>query len=255
MKRNLMPLLGVAFAAAIVATGIFYGLLIPRLHGGPEEGQRTAVTATRVLEKGTVLRAEDLAVVTADSKSLPPDTAGSIEQVVGVTLLEPASPNQPLTERMLARRGAVGGPSLAIPTGKRAVTIHPGDSSGVVAMLRPGSKVDIQVLESSTAPGGMRLHRILEDIEVLSVNPPDMVSRNRPVATLLVGPQDADRLSLADATMTVRVILRNPNDRALKGPESMTPTSILSQPTVAPASGQAQQSATPVKISMAAGPR
>ena len=48
---------------------------------------------------------------------------------------------------------------------------------------------------------------LLEDVEVLSVLGENN-GQGRPILTLLVGPQDADRLSLADATMQVRVVLR-----------------------------------------------
>lgn len=224
MKRNLMPLLGVAFVAAVVATGIFYGLLIPRLRGSASaDNPRTAVMAVRALDRGAVLRQEDVKVVDFGQKALPPNAIPVPEQAVGLTLLEPVSPNQPITTMHVARRGSAGGPSLAIPSGRRAVSIHPIDSSGVVAMIRSGSRVDIQVLDTR---GTQQLRRMLEDVEVLSVtgNEP---GNGRPVITLLVSPNDADRLSLADATLQLRLILRNPNDRSVEGAKSVAPAALL----------------------------
>lgn len=160
MKRNLFPLLGVAFVAAVVATGIFYALLLPRLR--------------------------------STASDHPPAVAA-------------ASPRA-------AERGDRG-PSLAIPAGRRAVSIHPAESSGVVALLRPGSRIDIQVIDTR---GAAQLRRFMEDVEVLGVQGADA---QRPVVTLLVRPEDADRLSLADASTQLRVVARNPNDRSVGAPQ------------------------------------
>ena len=162
MKRNLIPLLGVAFVAAVVATGIFYALLLPRLRATADAQQPTTVAA--------------------------------------------AAPKP--AER------ADRGPSLAIPAGRRAVSVHPVESSGVIAMLRAGSRIDIQVIDTR---GSGQLKRMMEDVEVLNVQGAD---QQRPVVTLLVQPQDADRLSLADASMQLRIVARNPNDRTSGQPHS-----------------------------------
>lgn len=224
MKRNLMPLLGVAFAAAIVATGIFYGLLIPRLRGTASADEpRTVVVATKPLDRGAVLRAEDVRVVDWADAKLPARSVAGSDQAIGLTLLEPVSANQPITETLMARRGVAGGASLAIPAGKRAVSIHPVESSGVVALMRSGSRIDIQVLH----PGGqgLVLRRLLEDVEVLSVAG---LENPKPVVTLLVAPSDADRLSLADASMQLRLVLRNPNDRSADGQKTLSPAGLAS---------------------------
>lgn len=224
MKRNLMPLLGVAFVAAVVATGIFYGLLIPRLRGSASaDSPRTAVVAVRALDRGAVVRQEDVRVVDFDQKALPPNAIPVAEQAVGLTLLEPVGQNQPLTRSHVTPRGAAGGPSLAIPNGRRAVSIHPTDSSGVVAMIRSGSRVDIQVLDTR---GPQQLRRMLEDVEVLTVA--GEPNNPRPVVTLLVAPADADRLSLADATLQLRLVLRNPNDRSVDGAKTVAPGTLMS---------------------------
>jgi len=217
MKRNLMPLLGVAFVAAVVATGIFYGLLIPRLrNSAAADSPRTVVVAGKALDRGAVLRTEDLRIVQWANGATPANAFPSAEQAVGLTLLEPVTPNQPVTSNLLSRRGA-GGPSLAIPAGKRAVSIHPVESSGVVAMLHSGSRVDIQVIDTR---GAAQLRRIMDDVEILSVHGPEAP---RPVVTLLVSPADADRLSLADASMQLRLVVRNPNDRSLAAAASERP--------------------------------
>lgn len=230
MKRNLMPLLGVAFVAAVVATGIFYGLLIPNLQSAPAEQENSCVAAVRALDRGTVLKAEDLRTISLNRAAIPPKALVSLDEAAGLTLLSPVQANQPLTTLLVGARGAAGGASLAIPAGMRAVTIHPADSSGVVAMLRSGSHVDVQVIERGQS---ILLRRLLEDVEVLSAATSD-AANPRPVITLLVGPGDADRLSLADAAMQVRVTLRNPADRRLEGSQSLSPANLFQRASLAP---------------------
>jgi Flp pilus assembly protein CpaB len=228
MKRNLMPLLGVALVAATVATGIFYGLLLPKLRGTVSANSQpgSVVVTTRSLDRGAVLKGEDLKAAVTDPRSVAAGTLTSVDQAIGRTLLEPAQAGQAVTARMMADRGVAGGASLAIPSGYRAVTIHPAESTGVVALMRSGSRVDIQVLSARFAEG-MRLHRMLENVEVLHVIGGGGEARERPVVTLLVPPREADRLSLADAAMRVRLVLRNPSDRATDGPSTMGPGALF----------------------------
>ena len=184
------------------------------------------VAAASSLDRGTVLQPEDLKLVGVDPKGAPAGAMFSPDQAIGRTLLEPVQASQPLSSKFLADRGVAGGASLAIPTGFRAVTIHPIDSMGVVALMKSGSRVDIQVL-SRMQTGETTLHRMLENVEVLHVHAGNIDSQARPVVTLLVAPREADRLSLADASMRVRVVLRNPADGAANGPSTLTPAALF----------------------------
>ncbi len=236
MKRNLAPLLGVALVAALVATGFFYGLLIPRLRGGGESlnGNRVVVL-TKEVDRGTRLTAQHLELAPMSDQKAPGEALRSIEEAVGLTLLERVSARQVLTTGMVTRHGLAGGVARVIPAGMRAVSVHPQDSMGVVAMLQSGSRVDVQVL--SPSQGGARLIRAMENVEVLSAGPAEGARTSRPVVTLLVTPRDADRLSLADASLNIRLVLRNPEDSATGGPVTVTAASLYEGRSVAPAGG------------------
>lgn len=222
-----MPLLGVALVAATVASGIFYGLLLPKLRSGVSaNAPSSVVVAARGLDRGMVLKAEDLRLAAGEAKSPPQGAMTSVDQAVGRTLLEAVQAGQAVTSKLLTDRGVAGGASLAIPAGYRAVTIHPSDSTGVVALMRSGSRVDVQVL-GVRAGEGMILHRMLENVEVLHVHGANPDAQARPVVTLLVSPREADRLSLADASMRVRLVLRNPGDSTADGASTMAPAALF----------------------------
>lgn len=227
MKKNLMPLLGVAFVAAIVATGIFYGLLIGRLRGdAPRADSGQVLVAARALDRGAVLRVEDLKAVEWTQGKAPEGALQDREQVAGLTLLDSLDAGQPVLQRQVAPRGAAGGAALAIPQGMRAVSIHPLDSGGVVTMLRSGSRIDIQVLDAHGGPNGeFALRKLLQNVEVLSTGGAEG-GGPRPVVTLLVSPADADRLTLADAAMQIRIVLRHPADQDVKAQPPLTPNQL-----------------------------
>jgi pilus assembly protein CpaB len=124
-----------------------------------------------------------------------------------------------------------GGGGSGVPTGMRAVSVHVSDSSGVLAQLGPGQKVDVQVLvarkSANTEP---ELRTILEGVPVLAVNTQlESTSQgaNLPTVTLLTNPGDADVLALADSGARVRLALRNPLDNSTRPRTLVTLDTIL----------------------------
>jgi len=130
-----------------------------------------------------------------------------VEQVKGATILQPVLKGEPVVESRLVGKNGRGG--VTVPEGMRAVSAHVSDSSGVIAILRPGFRVDVQL--ANLAGNSAELRTILQDIEVLSVHAPED-SRENPVATLLVTPEEADRLAIGDSFGRIRLVLRNPLD-------------------------------------------
>ncbi|MCS7044573.1 MAG: Flp pilus assembly protein CpaB [Bryobacteraceae bacterium] len=209
MKRSLLPLFGVAFVAALAATGIFYSLLGP--HGGGISGASAnamVVVAARPIALGAVVRPEDLKSEPWRDGALPQGALRLAGEAAGRVALRPIGAGEILTANVLAP--AAAGATAAIPPGMRAVSLHPVDSHGVVALLRSGSRVDVQVVSTRGEPSARRL---LEDIEVLSV---DRAEAQRPVVTVLATPEQSDRLALADALGQIRLLARNPAERAAR---------------------------------------
>ena len=219
MNRKLLPLLGIAFVVAVIATGIFYGLIVGRLRNATSAGpQRPLVVAARSLEPGTVLTKADLKVSTWSGPEAPKDTVATPGQVEGWTVLQSIGENEPLIRTRLAtNQSGGGGAALAIPSGMRAVSIQTPDSPGVLRLLRPGNKVDVQVIRGKGGPrsGDADIRTVLQDVEILAVpDPKDARQGNAgSVLTVLAKPSEAELLSLADASARVRVVLRNPLDR------------------------------------------
>jgi flagella basal body P-ring formation protein FlgA len=62
MKKNMVPLLGIAFIVAIISTGVFYGLFAGKLRSSSELPSHGIVVAARDLDRGTVIQASDLRI-------------------------------------------------------------------------------------------------------------------------------------------------------------------------------------------------
>src|SRR5579864_4971842 len=169
MKRNIVPLLSIAFVVAIVSTGIFYGLFAGKLRSSVGElpGQ-SIVVAARNLDPGTVVQATDLHV--SEVKGALQGGFSRPEELVGVTILRAVQQNEPILQDRVASRDAKSGQGAGgVPAGMRAVSIRVGESTGVVGLLRPGAKVDVQAVSHRETTS--RLRTILQDVEVLSVSP------------------------------------------------------------------------------------
>src|SRR5258708_1322980 len=214
MKKNVVPLLAIAFVVAAISTGVFYGLFAGRLGAStPDLPRHSLVVAAHDLERGTVLKLEDLGVAEIRLKTPLKGSFDSSDKVVGATVLDPVQENEPLTTGRLALKGSESGGPSGVPSGMRAVSVHVYESSGIVGLLRRGSKVDIQAV--SDRNGAVSLSTVLQDVEVLSVIAPPELSPGHPVPpilTVLAKPTDSDIVALADSGTHLRVALRNPLD-------------------------------------------
>jgi pilus assembly protein CpaB len=147
------------------------------------------------------------------SDELPQGAYENPAQVTGKILFGGLTKSEPvLASRLVSEDGSSGS---RVPAGMRAITVHVSDSSGVMALLRTGHKVDAQVLISKSGESAAQLRTALEDIEVLAVsNKPEPNSQGftLPTVTLLAKPADADVLALADSSARIRLTLRNPLD-------------------------------------------
>lgn len=215
MKKNVIPLVAIALVVAVVSTGIFYGLIVSRMDGSSKQAAQPRFVAARQMEKGHLVRAEDFQLVAAPDPGVP--TPLKAEDLTGRTIKEPVETGKVLTESMLS---PIGERTLqsGIPAGLRAVTIHISDSSSVVKMLQAGARVDVQAVIHHPKPGetDVEARTLLQNVVVYNVSGeanPNM--QGRTVVTVLATPQDAERLSAADAGARLRVSLRNPKDQQI----------------------------------------
>jgi Flp pilus assembly protein CpaB len=231
MKRNMVPLLGIAFVAAIICTGIYYGLFAGKLRSSTEIPGHAVVVAARDLDRGTVIQGSDLRV--AEAPGILTGSFSKPEAAVGATLLTPLKTDEPLlAERVVARVSPGESASGMVPSGMREISIRVSESDGLLSALRPGARVDLQAV-SERENDQVQLRNILQNVEVLAVSPLDATSNRAAgaVVTVLVPAQDADVVALSDAGGKIRVTLRNPLDHGTTLPHALALASIYSNQT------------------------
>lgn len=218
----MVPLLAIAFIVAAISTGVFYGLFAGRLRASADLPPHGVVVAARDLGRGTVLKPADLKLTDLRGKAAPEGAFSAPQKLVGATVLQPLKENEPFTDAGVAS-GDNAPAAAGIAPGMRAVSIHVYESSGVLNLLRRGSRVDIQAF--SERNNTFELATVLQNIEVLGVTlqaEPVLGGRGAaPVVTVLTLPSEADILALADSGTHLRLALRNPLDKTTEPRKSL----------------------------------
>ncbi len=224
MRKKLVPLIAIAFVVAVFSTAIFYSLFAGRLNGAPAATlapHTTIIVASRDIAAGSVLTSHDLSSVAWVGGAVPKGSYTAADLAVGKTAFTAFQQGEPILESRLASRDGAGS---GIPEGMRAVSVHVSDSSGVVAMLKPGFKVDVQEFASRAARGPKEeVRTLLRGVTVLASSPQAEQSSqgyfNAPVVTLLVSAREAEELAQADSYARLRLALRNPLEKPAGTPE------------------------------------
>ena len=215
---DLRRILTALLMASVLAAGItFFFFRRVRMSNAQRKVTRV-VAAASDLSPGITLSAKDLALV---DWPLDMSLAGSfskIEDVVGRPLLYPMGAKEPILGRDLAAEGSGIGLASKIPAGMRATAVKSNEIVGVAGFLFPGSRVDVLATYNQTGNMGPVTQTILQDVEVLAAGQtiePD--PQGKPVAvdvvTLLLNPEDSQKLTLASSQATVQFVLRSGVDQ------------------------------------------
>lgn len=208
----------VLFGAAALMAGLLSWFLYANTIA-PHAEARTAVMATvHDLQVGQMIRKGDLKKVTLLPRDLPKGAIVSERDALGRVALYPISANAPLVTSSLSQLAGADGIPATITPGYRAVSVTINDVSGVAGLIQPGAHVDVLF----TRPGTMAeaiTSTLLQNVKVLaighSVQPGQAVDPKAPkvpVATLVVAPEDAQKLELAKNEGRISLSLRNPLD-------------------------------------------
>ena len=253
MKKNVLPLVVIALVVAVISTGIFYGLIVSRMDGSAKAASTLRYVAVKDLDKGHVIRPEDFRLTSAPDPGAP--APNKPEDLIGRKAKEAIASNTVLTEHLLSPFGQRGLPS-GVPDGMRAVTVHISDSSSVVQMLQPGDRVDVQALINRNRNGetDLELRTLLQNATVFNVASaePNGGLQGRAVLTVLSTPQDAERLSVADAGARLRVVLRNTVDQKMQqlGTVSLLSLGAPPKPVVTSSFTAAKPATRPVELEL-----
>ena len=200
------------------------------------------VVAARELAMGDLVTKDDVKLVAWPASS--PVTGGftAIEEVVNRGLIDGVVANEPLTQAKLAPLEAGGGLPPTITEGMRALSVKVNDVIGVAGYVVPGTRVDVIVTLANRGGSNDSMTRVVvSDVEVLTAGTRMDVAKARDgqpipasVVTLLVTPDDAERIALAANEGSIMLTLRNPMDRAPTVTQGVRTGALLGAPAPAP---------------------
>jgi len=181
--------------------------------------QMVAVAAAD-LQLGTALTAADLQIRMWPENLVPAGSYTNVEELEGRVLRTPLAVGEPVLDSKLAPKGSTGGFSSLIPPGMRAVTVGVNVVSGVGGFILPKTRVDVLVTVSVIGkPEERATKTILQNVEVLAVDQTYEKGSDEPVqvksVTLLVTPEEAEKLTLAANEGMLQLALRSGSDEEL----------------------------------------
>src|SRR5215831_7070660 len=252
MNRSRMFILAaVAFVVALGVTFFTYRALRDRLQ--PPDDMSQIVVAAQSVSLGSRLTEADLRLAPWPRAVPLEGSFRNISDVVGRGVVISMIPNEPVLDSKLAAKGSGAGLTAAIPEGMRAVSVKVNDVIGVAGFVLPGTRVDVLVSGSPNKDNDLEMSKvILENVQVLAAGQNVTSDANgRPqsvqVVTLLVTPDESQKLALASVDGRIQLALRNPLDLARKNPDAVRREALYG-PSSAPPQQTPQPAAKPAVL-------
>jgi pilus assembly protein CpaB len=217
MNRSRLLFIGVlALALGAFVSFVVYKKVLSKSNANAEPGTDVIVAAND-LQVGTKLQDGDVRTVKAPASMLPPNYFASKSRVVGRGVILPVKQGEFILPSKLAPlEGGSGLPSL-IPSGMRAVSVRVNEVVAVAGFVVPGTHVDVLLTGNPSGANEAQTITVLKNVAVIAAG--QKLERNSagepqstPVITLLVSPDDAQKLTLASSQGHIQLALRNPID-------------------------------------------
>ena len=209
---------------------------------------------------GSELKKEDLTVVNFPAGQAPQGSFARVADVVGRGVISPFVKNEVIIPAKLASKEAGAGLPPVIPEGMRALSVRVNEVIGVAGYVLPGTRVDVLATASPTNSSQDTTTKvILSNVQVVTAGTriEQDQDKGKPmqvtVVTLLVYPEQAERLALASTEGKIQLALRNPLDTA--APETPgVKTAMLLGAVKAPAAKSAPAKSSGTSAKKAPGP-
>ncbi|HTU51112.1 MAG TPA: Flp pilus assembly protein CpaB [Acidobacteriaceae bacterium] len=223
MSRRLTGILLIAFVVAVACSYLVFRIIGNRL-GSAQHRVTSVVAAAGDIKLGSVLRNADLTTIDI-AGPLPQGVVLKPADVIGRGVIADIYSGEPILESRLAPKGSGGGLAAIIPDGMRACAVKVDEVVGIAGFATPGMRVDVLISgdppgTNNSSPQGSQVRTLLQNIQVLSAGTDiqrdaEGKPRQVQVVTLLVTPQQAEALSLANSQTRIQLVLRNPLDTKL----------------------------------------
>jgi pilus assembly protein CpaB len=238
-RNRTLVVLGVAVLLATAASFIVYRAITRMPVREVEVASVHIAVAAENLPTGTRIAKEHVRIIGWPAASPIAGTFSSPDAVLGRGLIQPLQANEPLTETKLAPIEAGAGMPPVITPGMRALSVRVNDVIGVAGFTVPGTRVDVIVTLRDGDKSTSRV--IVSNVQILTAGPSYDVEKAKEgkamssnVVTLLVSPDDAERITLAQSAGALMLALRNPMDVAPTDTKGARMANLLGAPAPEP---------------------
>jgi pilus assembly protein CpaB len=216
--RTLVVLLVAVAMASVASYGVYLAVKsIPERR--VEVATAHAVVAVRPLTVGALVTKDDVKVLPWPAAGVVPGSFSSVDQVTNRGVIASVAENEPLTESKLAKPGTGAGLPPTITEGMRAISVRVNEVVGVAGFVVPGTRVDVLVSLKQNDDTITRV--VVGNVQVLTAgtrfDQESAQKEGKPipttVVTLLVTPEDAEKIALAADEGRIMLTLRNPLDQ------------------------------------------
>ncbi len=236
MNRRTRTVLVVAIAlgTSAIATFAVYTLLASRPAREVEVAHHYIVVAKQALPVGTRLTADDVQLAAWPTSSPIAGAFTAIEQVSGHALTSAVLANEPIVEGRVAAPNAGAGLPPAITQGMRAISVKVDEVVGVAGFVVPGTRVDVLVTVRPNPQQEEMSRVVVSNVTVLTAGTrydQEEAKNGQPirssVVTLMVTPEDAERVALAQSRGHIMLTLRNPLDTTTTASQGVRLASLM----------------------------
>ncbi len=217
MNRTRLLMIGaLALAMGVLAAAFAYKNVRGNASTGEERGY-DAIVAANDLQVGAKVEDRDIKIIKVSLSDLPAGAPRKKADVVGHGVILPITKGDFILPTKLAGENAGAGLPSLIPPGMRAVSVRVNEVVSVAGFVTPGTRVDVLLTGTPGAGGEQQTTTVLQNVAVLaSGHTLERTStgeaQNTAVITLLVSPEDAQKLTLASTEGHIQLALRNPLD-------------------------------------------
>jgi pilus assembly protein CpaB len=217
MNRTRLLMIGVlALALGFFASVYVYKNLQSKTGSGIGSGVDVIVAADD-LQVGARVEERDIKIIKILGADLPPGAPRRRADVLGHGVIAPISKGEFILPNRLAGENAGSGLPSLIPPGMRAVSVRVNEVVSVAGFVTPGTRVDVLLTGTPGSGGEQQTTTVLQNVAVLASGhtlerTATGEAQTTAVITLLVSPDDAQRLTLASSEGHIQLALRNPLD-------------------------------------------
>lgn len=217
MNRTRLLMIGVlALGLGLVAAMYVYKTLQAKA-GSMAEAGADVIVAANDLQVGSRVEERDIKIIKIPAADLPTGAPRRRADVLGHGVIIPISKGEFILPNRLAGENAGAGLPALIPPGMRAVSVRVNEVVSVAGFVTPGTRVDVLLTGTPGSGNEEQTTTVLQNVAVLASGhtlerTATGEAQNTAVITLLVTPDDAERLTLASSQGKIQLALRNPLD-------------------------------------------